>query len=166
METVTLIYKRLPDRISHFQQRLHYEDENVIITSQRVNPSSPIVHNGETVLGENFTAVWFVFRGQWYDIGKIYNLKNEWTGYYCDIIVPVVRAADRFEITDLYLDLWVYPDGSYEIQDEDEFEAAIQSGAIDTDLARKAREALNALIAEVESGEFPPQIVRTEKGVV
>lgn len=166
MDTVTLIYKRLPDRVSHFQQRLLYEDENVIITSQRVKPSSPIVHNGETVLGENFTAVWFVFTGLWYDVGKIYNRNNEWTGYYCDIIVPVVRTESRFEITDLFLDLWVYPDGSYEIQDEDEFEAAIQSGAIDIGLARKAREALNALIAEVESGEFPPQIVRDKNGVV
>ena len=174
METITLTYKRLPDRINHFQQQLLYADEDVIVTSQRIKPSSPIVQNGETVLDENFTAVWFVFTGLWYDIGKIYNLNNEWTGYYCDIMKPVKRSVDiagdgqaqgsvspTFEITDLFLDLWINPDGSYEIQDEDEFEAAIRDGAIGSELAEKAQDALNTLIAEVAAGKFPPQFVRT-----
>lgn len=158
METVTLTYKRPPNRVNHFQQQLLYLDEDVIVTSQRVKPSSPIVQNGETVLADNFAAVWFVFTGLWYDVGKVYNLKNEWTGYYCDIMKPVKRSVDvngklnRFEITDLFLDLWINPDGTYEIQDEDEFEEAIQEGAIDATLERKALEVLKALIVEVASG--------------
>ena len=158
METVTLTYKRPPDRVNHFQQELLYLDEEVIVTSQRVKPSSPIVQNGETVLGDNFAAVWFVFTGLWYDVGKVYNLNNKWTGYYCDVLKPVKRSVDvngklnRFEITDLFLDLWINPDGTYEIQDEDEFEDAIQNGAIDTELEQKALEVLKALIAETEAG--------------
>lgn len=159
METITLTYKRLPDRVNYFQQQLLYEDEKVIVTSQRVKPSSPIVENGITVLGDNYTAIWFVFTDKWYDIGKIYNLNNEWTGYYCDIIQPVIRSSDTYEIVDLFLDLWVSPNGSYEIQDEDEFETAIQEGFISTDLAKKARNALTDLIDEVSSGIFPPEFV-------
>lgn len=160
METITLTYKRLPDRVNYFQQELLYEDSEVIVTSQRIKPSSPIVLNGETVLGDNFTAVWFVFTGLWYDIGKIYNLDNEWTGYYCDIMMPVKRSADQFEIVDLFLDLWVSPDGSYEIQDEDEFETALEEGIITPELAKKARNALNDLIDEVTSGRFPLEFVK------
>ena len=158
METVTLTYKRPPDRVNHFQQELLYLDEEVIVTSQRVKPSSPIVQNGRMVLGDNFAAVWFVFTGLWYDVGRVYNLENEWTGYYCDVLKPVKRSVDvngklnRFEITDLFLDLWINPDGTYEIQDEDEFEEAVQNGAIDAALERKALEVLKTLIAEVESG--------------
>lgn len=158
METVTLTYKRPPDRVNHFQQQLLYVDEDVIVTTQRVKPSTPIVQNGETVLADNFAVVWFVFTGLWYDVGKVYNLNNEWTGYYCDIMKPVKRSInatgklDCFEITDLFLDLWVNPDGTYEIQDEDEFEAAIQNGVIDFELERKARDVLTALITEVASG--------------
>lgn len=157
-ETVTLTYKRPPNRVNHFQQELLYLDDGVIVTSQRVKPSSPIVQKGQTVLADNFAAVWFVFTGSWYDVGKVYNLENEWTGYYCDIMKPVKRNVDvngklnRFEITDLFLDLWINPDGTYEIQDEDEFEEAVQKGAIDAELERKALEVLQALIAEVESG--------------
>ena len=160
METVTLTYKRPPNRVNHFQQELLYLDDEVIVTSQRVNPSSPIVQNGETVLTDNFAAVWFVFTGLWYDVGKVYNLDDEWTGYYCDVMKPVRRSVDvngklnRFEITDLFLDLWINPDGTYEIQDEDEFEVAVQNGAIDAELERKALEVLKSLITEVESGRY------------
>ena len=160
MQTITLTYKRLPDRVNYFEQKLLYKDQEVIVTTQRVTPSEPIVINGETVLGDNFNVIWFVFPGCWYDIGKIYNLKNKWTGYYCDIILPMERTSDEFVIVDLILDLWVTPDGSYEIQDEDEFENALENGIIDTDLANKARNALNNLIDEVETGSFPPEFVK------
>lgn len=160
METVTLTYKRPPNRVNHFQQELLYLDDEVIVTSQRVKPSSPIVQNGEMVLADNFAAVWFVFTGLWYDVGKVYNLNNEWTGYYCDVLKPVKRSVDangklnRFEITDLFLDLWISPDGTYEIQDEDEFEEAVQKEVIDPELERKALEVLRGLIVEVESGRM------------
>ena len=164
LEIVTLTYKRPPDRVNHFQQELLYLDDDVIVTSQRVKPSSPIVQNGKTVLGDNFAVVWFVFTGLWYDVGKVYNLDNEWTGYYCDIMKPVKRRVnvagklDCFEITDLFLDLWINPDGTYQIQDEDEFEEAIQNGAIDPELEKKARDVLTALIAEVEEGRLEPRL--------
>ena len=164
METVTLTYKRPPDRVNHFQQQLLYMDEEVIVTSQRVRPSAPIVQNGKTVLADNFAAVWFVFTGLWYDVGKVYNLNNEWTGYYCDIMKPVKRRVDAtgkldcFEITDLFLDLWINPDGTYEIQDEDEFEEAVQGGAIDAELEKKAWDVMKTLIAEVEAGHLEQRL--------
>ena len=159
METITLTYKRLPDRINYFKQQLLYEDENVIVTSQKITPSSPIIIDGEKVLGDNYTAVWFVFTGLWYDIGKIYNLNNEWTGYYCDIIKPVNREVGTFEIVDLFLDLWVSPDRSFEIQDEDEFENAVRNGDISHELAEQARKALSELILTIETRQFPPKFV-------
>ena len=68
------------------------------------------------------------------------------------------RTETHFEITDLFLDLWVSPDGSYQVEDEDEFEAAIAHNWIQTDLANQARNALQNLIAEIELGAFPPEI--------
>ena len=35
METIELIYKRPPDRVNHFPQNLLYEDDDVIVTTQR-----------------------------------------------------------------------------------------------------------------------------------
>ena len=142
----------------HSPQNLLYEDDDVIVTTQRIKPSSPIIIDGVTVLGDNYRAVWFVFANRWYDIGKIYNLEDRFTGYYCDIILPMKRLETHFEITDLFLDLWVSLDGSYQVEDEDEFESAVAQNWIQIDLADQARKALRDLIVEVESGAFPPEI--------
>ena len=159
MQKIKLIYTRLPDRVSHFQQNLLHEDDEVIVTTQYLKPSQPIVIDGVTVLGDNFNAVWFIFANRWYDIGKIYNLDNQFTGYYCDIILPMKRTETHIEITDLFLDLWVSQDGSYQILDADEFESAIRNHRIQADLADQARKALQDVISEIESGAFPPKIV-------
>ena len=171
METITLIYQWPPDRVHRSQQRLLYMDEQVIVTWQRVKPSSPIIQKGETVLDADFAVVWFVFTGLWYSVAKVYNLKDEWTGYYCDIMKPVKRHVDEsgeltcFEITDLFLDLWINRDGSYEVQDEDEFAAAVDAGVIDAELARSARSALSGLIVEVESGHIEHRLQETVKAL-
>ena len=159
MQTIKLIYTRLPDRVSHFQQDLLYEDDEVIVTTQRVKPSQPLARDGVTMLGSNFTAVWFILANRWYDIGKIYNLEGQFTGYYCDIILPMRRTETHIEVTDLFLDVWVYENGSYQILDEDEFEFAIHNNWISTDLANQAKIALQSLISDIESGAFPPGIV-------
>ena len=73
---------------------------------------------------------------------------------------PTDETAGKLilKITDLFLDLWVSPDGSYQVEDEDEFESAIANNWIQTDLANQARNALQDLIAEIEYGTFPPEI--------
>ncbi|MCG9128611.1 DUF402 domain-containing protein [Candidatus Poribacteria bacterium] len=159
-DIITLTYKRLPDRINYFEQALLFENSDIIITTQKISPSSPIIFNGKEVLADNYTAIWFVFTDLWYDIGKIFNLENEWTGYYCDIIMPVTRNETKFEIVDLFLDLWVSPEGGYAIQDEDEFEEAVINGVISQDITNKARTTLDNLIDDVIDGRFPPKIVK------
>lgn len=54
----------------------------------------------------------------------------------------------------------------YERQDEDEFEEAVRESVINTELKKKARGALKALIAEVQSGHLEyrlQEIVRRAK---
>jgi len=157
---IDLIYKRLPNCINHFEQKLVYKDRSVIVTTQQITPSEPIVIEGITVLGPNFWAIWFIFAKQWYDLGKIYNPQGKFTGYYCDIIKPMKRSGTQIEITDLFLDLWVTPDLGYQILDHDEFASAIQNGWIEPDLASQAQQALDQLISVVESTNFPPEPVK------
>ena len=159
-EKITLTYKRLPDHISYYNQILLYENDDMIITTQKISPSSPIIINGREVLADNYTAIWFVFTDLWYDIGKIYNLDSELTGYYCDIIMPVTRSKTKFEIVDLFLDLWISLEGGYAIQDENEFEEAVKIGVISKEIADKARKTMDFLIEEVTEDRFPPQVVK------
>ena len=96
----------------------------------------------------------------WYDLGKIYNPQGEFTGYYCDIIKPMQKSGTQIEITDLFLDLWVTPELSYQILDRDGFVFAKQNGWIEPRLANQAEQALNQLINTIESTHFPPAPVK------
>jgi len=171
MKQIELIYTRLPDKVSHFKQKLLYFDETVIATQQKIKVAKPLIVGDKVVLDDDYTAIWFIFPGMWYDIGKIHNPAGTLTGYYCDIISPMnsfESASPEFvfsvEITDLCLDLWVCPDLSYQILDEDEFEVAVKNGWVDGSLAQKVERELNKLIQLVKRGEFPPAVVEKDLG--
>ncbi len=156
---IKLFYRRLPDRASVYEQELLYEDEEVLVSRAVLRPRGPLVHNGKVLIGADFYAVWFVFRGAWHDLGKIYRPDGEFHGYYCDIIRPARRTPTGVEITDLFLDLWVFPDGRWLVLDRDEFETAIRRGWLTPELAARAQHELETLIAAVEGRRFPPAIV-------
>lgn len=166
MKKIELIYTRLPDKVSHFKQKLIYYDETVIVTRQKINIPKPLIVGNNVVLDTDYTALWFIFPDAWYDIGKIHNQSGTVTGYYCDIISPMRRFESestefvfRVEITDLCLDLWVSPDLSYQILDEDEFAVAVKNGWMDGSLAQKAEWELKRLIQLVQEEKFPPVMV-------
>jgi hypothetical protein len=77
-------------------------------------------------------------------------------GYYSDIGEPLLQLTpDTFQMTDLYLDIWLFPDGRLLELDWDEFEEAIQKQVITTTQADLARNAMKRLVAEVEQGIYP-----------
>jgi predicted RNA-binding protein associated with RNAse of E/G family len=86
------------------------------------------------------------------------------TGCYCDIVRPVTRllsnATKTSIITDLFIDLWITPEGRYVVLDEDELERAVAKHVSSSSLARQARRELQFLIQLTKSGQFPPASIR------
>jgi predicted RNA-binding protein associated with RNAse of E/G family len=154
---------RLPDRRSTFDADLLEFDEEHIVLAHRVFPSRPAIHFGEEVLGPGYLIVWFLFKGQPYDVGRFYHLDGTWTGYYVDVLEPVRwQGADPHTlvpIVDLFLDLWIAPDGRFSVLDEDELEDAVRAGTISPEQAQRARATLCRLVQDIERGVFPPQVV-------
>jgi hypothetical protein len=73
--------------------------------------------------GDHFVESYYSDR--WYNIFEIHSRDGDvLKGWYCNITKPAVILADRIEYVDLYLDLWVSPDGRQSVLDEDEFQAA------------------------------------------
>ena len=58
-------------------------------------------------------------------------------------------------MTDLYLDIWLFPDGRLLELDWDEFEEAIEHQVITPVQADLAREAMKRLVDEVKEGIYP-----------
>ncbi len=119
---------------------------------------------GEIVLDSGYWAVWFLFKDRPFDVGRFYRPDGTWTGYYADILEPVRwEGSDPTTlepIIDLFLDLWIAPDGRYLVLDEDEFAEAVSRGNLTSEQTVHARSVLQNLLGATERGEFPPAVVK------
>jgi len=136
------------------------ETDDLLIMQHTIRTSKPLEINGRKVIDDGYGAVWFIYRGEHHDIGVIRDRADDFTGYYCDAILPMVSRDGAYEITDLFLDLWISPDGQTIVLDEDEFADAISKGWITGDEARIAREEIDRMALGVSEGTFPPKRVR------
>lgn len=127
-------------------------------------PSKPVEYRGERVLDAGYWAVWFLFKDQPFDVGRFYRPDGTLTGYYADILEPVrwkhADPATLEPIVDLFLDLWIAPNGRHLVLDEDEFQQAIDLGSLTTAQIEHARRVLQDLIEATERGAFPPTVVK------
>jgi len=160
MRIAILCYRRPPDRLTMIETHLLEETNDLVIMQHTIRASKPLEVNGSKVLDDGYDAVWFVYRGRHHDIGVITDLAGDFTGYYCDAILPIIGRDGLYEITDLFLDLWISPDGQTTILDEEEFSDAISKGWITHEEARIAREEVDRMALGVREGVFPPDRVR------
>ena len=90
--------------------------------------------------GDRFLETYYSDR--WYNFFEIHDRENDaLKGWYCNITRPAKILSDRLEYVDLYLDLWVSPEGSQTVLDEEEFVAA----DLEEETRRSARQALAEL---------------------
>lgn len=161
---VTILYRRLPNDIREFPGILREETSTRLVIESSIVVERPVRCSGKTIADNGYLAIWFIFKSKWYDLGKFYDMERKWVGYYCDIIKPVNNLLSDCTrttmITDLFLDVWITPDGECFLLDEDELEHALKKQHISTALARQAREQATSLIHSVRGGRFPPSSIR------
>ncbi len=76
-------------------------------------------------------------------------------GHYSDIGAPLTKADEGYAMTDWFLDLWLYPDGTLLELDWDEFHQALAAGLLTETEAAAARATLERLIREIGAGIYP-----------
>ena len=157
---VSIHYRRPPDRLRVYDQRVAFEREDVIVTlAEPLELESPMELEGETMLESGSLAVWFTFPGLWHDIGRFHTADGRLTGIYANVLTPVHIEGDVWHTTDLYLDVWQPVGGAQRILDEDELEEALSAGHIDEPTAARAREEAARLIRLSLEGVWPPSVV-------
>ncbi len=160
MRRIEIHYRRPPARLDIFVQELVVDRPDCKITLHDPSSLGGELRVGEQVIYEpGAPLVWFVFPGAWYDIGRFHLGDGTFTGYYANLITPVEFQGHIWTMYDLCLDLWIEPDGSFRILDQDEFAEAVDQLWIDALTARRARQELDYLLAEVQAGRWPPPIV-------
>ncbi|HUK49547.1 MAG TPA: DUF402 domain-containing protein [Terriglobales bacterium] len=161
---VKIVYKRLPNDVREFPAILRHESKSRLIVQMVLTLPKPRRLESKVIADSGFSAIWFIYRNRWYDVGKFYDRRGTFVGYYCDIIKPTNRLlrnpTHATTLTDLYLDLWITPQGDYYILDEDELEYALARGHISSKMAKAAREHLISLVQLVQKKRFPPNHVK------
>lgn len=157
MRSVTIHYRRPPDREEVFTQRVvAWTDECVVTLLEAAALRRPVTIGGRTVLEPGAPVVWFTYPGRWHDIGRFHLRDGTFTGVYANVLTPVRMQDARWETTDLFLDVWKGVDGRVEVLDEAELAEAVAHGWLDAATAARARSEAAALATAARQGRWPP----------
>jgi len=156
MAQIEIRYHRPPDRLDVFFQDLVVDEPDVKITLHDPSTIGNAITVGDQVVFEpRAPIVWFVFPEGWYDLGRFHLEDGTFTGYYVNLIAPPQLDGNVWTMYDLCLDLWVEPDGTFHILDQDEFDEAVDRQWIDTVTAHRARNELNRFVDSISEGSWP-----------
>lgn len=94
---------------------------------------------------------WY-YTDRWYNIFEIHGTDGTLKGWYCNVAEPATISDNVIACRDLLLDLWVSPDRSMLVLDEDEFAADTE---LDAEMRAAALRALDELQRMVRASEPP-----------
>ena len=83
---------------------------------------------GDTVIPSGSRTVGHYWTGAGYVLWEMFGPEGDLLGYYIHFCRGPIVEDDRVEYTDLILDLWVDPDGTETVLDEDELRKALRFG--------------------------------------
>jgi len=112
----------------------------------------PLKDLGYTSFEPGDRFIEYYYTHQWFNIFDISNARNVRKGWYCNIAEPADIQDDQIKQKDLLLDVWVDPEGSTLLLDEDEFE---RDTTLDNSQRRGARKGLHDLLQMIASQITP-----------
>ncbi|MCG8469508.1 MAG: DUF402 domain-containing protein [Gemmatimonadetes bacterium] len=144
-----------------FSQEVLADDEDLKITLQVLGPGfRPRPIDPSTTLRPGALLVWYLFPGESYEIGAFYHRRGVFEGYYVNMIRPPIFGVDAWVVEDLYLDIWVPAGGTARLLDEEDLEAAVGRGELDSREAGEITARAAELLAAAQGGRWPPRAVR------
>ncbi len=145
---ITVFKRNLAGKVTwQYSGSILRSEPNFVLLEARFNlPDTPFMDN---FLKNNDRFVEVFYTDRWYNIFEMHDRDDDRVkGWYCNVGRPaVLEADDRLSYVDLALDLWVAPDGTQTVLDEDEF-AALDLDAETRQQARAALDELQKLFAD------------------
>ncbi len=156
---IEIVYRRLPDDVKTFRQEILHDGPNckfsLLIHPEDAEP----MRVGDVRLQPGGAIFWYLFPDRSYEVAGVYDPDGRFLGWYTNLLrVPEIHG-DRWELTDLYLDVWQPPDGPARLLDEDDLADAVESGAISREEARQVEAEAAAVLRAARAGRWPPTIV-------
>ncbi|WP_297515845.1 DUF402 domain-containing protein [Thermococcus sp.] len=157
---IHLVYRRIPNRVLERDDEVVEDLGDVIVAKARFEGMlTPLRVNGVEVIKNGYTMLYFAFIGKNYDILKVYDERGNFVGLYVDVLACTKREGNTLEMLDLFLDIFIFPDGRAFLLDEDELEMALNYGLIDKETFDFAYRVAREILEKIKRKEFPPEIV-------
>lgn len=122
-----------------------FQSDNYIVTSWNTLKPRKDISRG--------ISAYFLDKG--YKVSKIYNSQNELVYWYCDIIESSWNhEANSVVISDLLVDILVYPDNSIHVLDMDELQDAYNQSIISQTMFEHALIITQKLLSDLRNGNF------------
>lgn len=147
MNELKLYRKRIiPDECLLLENdRILYHDREVIVTKWDTIRPKKTLHHGY--------SCYFLERG--FKVSKFYDHENNLISWYCDIIDHTYdRETNTYVVTDLLVDVIVYPDGFVRVVDLDELADAARDSLISAEQMQLALRRTNKLLSLIYKGAF------------
>jgi predicted RNA-binding protein associated with RNAse of E/G family len=123
---------------------IHQDRKSVTVEAFFTRDDMPFM-NVMLKKGDRFVETFYTDR--WYNIFEIHDREDgTLKGWYCNIGKPASIEHDTVSYIDLALDVWMAPDGTQTVLDEDELEAL----GLDEELKQKAYDGLHELQTELK----------------
>ena len=121
MTSITVLKRGLDGEATwQYEGRVLERESNCVVLEAFFNRDDMPFMDVVLKRGDRFVERFYSDR--WYNIFEIYDRDDgEFKGWYCNIGYPAVLGKDTVSYIDLALDLWVSPDGTQTVLDEDEF---------------------------------------------
>lgn len=98
-------------------------------------------------------AIIFFYKDKWYNI--ISQFKKDGIYYYCNIATPYLYEDKTIKYIDYDLDLRIFPDGTYKILDENEYEYHKEKMEYSKEIDKIVKNEINSLIEVFKRGNNP-----------
>jgi len=121
MTDITVLKRNLAGEVTwQYEGRLLDRKTNYVVLEAFFNRDDVPVADVIFKRGDRFVETFYTDR--WYNIFQIFDRDGgRFKGWYCNVGYPAVLEKDTISYVDLALDLWVAPDGTQTVLDEDEF---------------------------------------------
>ena len=99
------------------------------------------------------------FYAEPFNVLEFFDTDGQLIAYYSDLTTLMQKIDGVYHLTDLWLDIWLTPDGNFRELDWDEFEEAIRAGHATAEWQTLARQTMQRLRDEFAAGVYPRQYI-------
>lgn len=125
-------------------------DNNTLVTAHK---RAKVIEDNGRIWYTKEPAICYFYDDLWFNV--IVMFKKDGIYYYCNLSSPYLYDGEAIKYIDYDLDVKVFPDGTYKILDENEYNYHLKKMEYPTEIINIVEEELQLLISKIKKQEPP-----------